>query len=165
MFKRILAGFLMLGIIFFSFMYTYSDRNLPFRQRAFVIQNANGEEMYFSDMCKNKVKYNDSLIDINAKWRQEGITVTGTIVVDKVKEEKGDYKIISKDCYCQVGRNRMSSFFINTKDAIHSTTIVVYFKGDKTKIKELVNGDKLSFKANFNTLNKDYFILTEGEIV
>lgn len=166
MFKKILAGFLTLGIIFSSFMYTYSEHNIPFRQRAFVIQNANGEELYLTDMCKTWVKYSNTLTDINAEWRQEDITVTGTIEVDKTIEENNNYKVFSKDNYCQAGRDRFfKTCYIDNGLSTCSRTVVIYFKNTNQEIKKLISGDKLSFKANFNKLSATCLVLTEGEIV
>jgi hypothetical protein len=138
---------------------------MAYRNKTYVCFDADNDMRYYTMMKAWKQNENISF-DFNNDCREKQYKVSGAIKVGKIeKESDGVYKIYSEGSYNQYKSSTMDVDDYEGEGSQRFRDIVIYVNCTKEKIEIIKTGDKIKFESNFNNINDNYLILTEGEIL
>lgn len=167
--KKLISTLLTALIAVICFLYTYSSYNLPFRSRAFTVTSTDNSINSLYDLIEVENLYRDTPIDISTDFRNNGVTIEGKIVIEKV-EQDGDYiRVISKYPYFDFGKApllmRADDDAWYEDNRMENRYIVIYFPIDNINPYDFFTGKKIVFKSKFKSIDSKYITCNEGEVL
>ena len=146
------------------FLYTYSPCELPLRDRAFEVSSNDGSVSSLYEIVETYRDYKDTPLDVNTDFRRKETTISGEIRIAKINRDGNRLQVITDTWYTDFGVASMFQSNMNGGEC-YGRRIVVYFSADDLDLYSLPVGKKIKFKAKFNTVNEEFIICTDGEVI
>lgn len=162
--KATISFFLTLIIVIICCLYTYSNYNLPGREKQITITSASQKELSIPKLVDKYKEYNKIGADFNPIAREIGVHFEGKIKIKQVIiENDGRVKLISDDEYNDFGKTPEGAklFFEN---GIVNRYFVIYLK-DKIQNYYDFTEKEIKFSGDFYSIDNRYITVINGEIL